>query len=127
MPSNGDPGHRQTPKNANHVTLFMAAKSLENLLNINDDGDLGDIVRRARELGELTETLSKSLPADLAPGLLAVNIRGGNELVAVCPSSAWASRLRFEEQALIDAARAAGANVDSVSVRIARVDYNKRG
>ena len=31
----------------------MSAKSLENLLNPNDDGQLGDIVRRAQGMGEL--------------------------------------------------------------------------
>ena len=46
------------------------------------------------------------------------------ELVVICRSSAWASRLRFEEASLIDAARAHGASVDKVSVRVARVDYN---
>ena len=105
----------------------MTAKSLENLLNINDDGALGEVLKRARELGELTETLSKALPDDLADGLVAVNIRNDHELVALARSSAWASRLRFEQQALLDAAVAAGVNVDSVSVRVARVDYNNRG
>ena len=47
----------------------MTAKSLENLLNLNDDGELGEVLRRAQALGELTETLSNALPEELAGGL----------------------------------------------------------
>ena len=81
----------------------MTAKSLENLLNLNNDGELGEVLRRAQALGELTETLSKALPGELSDGLVAVNIRDDSdqrELVALARSSAWASRLRFEQEAL---------------------------
>ena len=102
----------------------MTAQKLGNLLNANKNGDLGDLVRRAREMGELTAVLTRALPAELAAGLVAANIRGESELVLVCPSSAWASRLRFEERTLVKAAKTHGISVDNVSVRVARVDYN---
>ena len=102
----------------------MAAKQLGNLLNPKGNGELANIVKRAREMGELTENLSKILPEDLKGSVVAANIRGNSELVLICPSSAWASRLRFEEAALISAASSLGINVDKVSVRVARVDYN---
>lgn len=102
----------------------MAAKTLGNLLNANENGDLGDLVRRARDMGELTATLARELPAELAGGLVAANIRGKSELVLICPSSAWAARLRFEETTLLKAAQTHGISVDKVSVRVARVDYN---
>ena len=102
----------------------MTAKQLGNLLNPKGNGELGDIVKRAREMGELTVNLSNKLPADLKDGVVAANIRGDSELVLICQSSAWASRLRFEEAALISAASSLGFNVDKVSVRVARVDYN---
>jgi len=105
----------------------MTVKQLGNLLNPKGNGELGDIVQRAREMGELTENLSKALPEELAGSLVAANIRGNNELVLICQSSAWASRLRFEEEQLIRAARSLGINVDKVSVRVARVDYNSGG
>jgi len=44
----------------------MPAKSLENLLNPNDNGGLGDVIRRAKRMGELVATLQRALPADLA-------------------------------------------------------------
>jgi len=102
----------------------MAAKQLGDLLNLKGNGELGDIVRRARDMGELTKTLSDALPGDLAGNLIAANIRDASELVLVCRSSAWAARLRFEEKTLLAAARTRGINVDRVSVRVARVDYN---
>ncbi len=102
----------------------MTVKQLRNLLNSNGNGDLGDLVRRARDMGELTEALYVALPGELAGSLVAANIRDDRELVVICRSSAWASRLRFEEASLIDAARAHGVSVDKVSVRVARVDYN---
>lgn len=107
----------------------MTAKSLEKLLNPSNDGELGEIVQRAREIGELVETLSRALPDDLGEGLVAANIRDDDErrLVLIAASSAWASRLRFESQIVLDTAREHGLNVDSVSVRVARVDYNNDG
>ena len=102
----------------------MAAKQLGNLLNLKGNGELGNIVRRARSMGELTQALCKALPDDLAGSLVAANIGDGDELVLVCRSSAWAARLRFEEKTLLAAAAKHGVNVDGVSVRVARVDYN---
>ena len=115
------------PENRQLRHIFMPAKSLEELLNTNKDAELGELLRRAREFDDAFKTLSKALPDDLASGLLAVSIRDPNELVALARSSAWASRLRFEQAQLLDTARSAGINVDSVSVRVARVDYNNRG
>jgi hypothetical protein len=105
----------------------MTAKQLVHLLNSNGNRELGDLVKRARDMGELTEILSGSLPADLAGSVVAANIRDESELVLICHSSAWAARLRFEEAALIKLAQQHGVNVDKVSVKVARVDYNKRG
>ncbi len=98
----------------------MPIKSLENLLNANDDGDLGDIVKRARDMGALVQTLLKALPADHVASIAAANIRGDGKLIILATSSAWASRLRFETDALIDAARKTGADVTSCTVRVAR-------
>ena len=109
----------------------MSAKKLENRLDSAKKGhgnvELGDLVARARALGELTETLAKALGEELATGLVAANLRDDNTLVLVAQSPAWAARLRFEEQAVLAAAAASALNVDRVSVRVARVDYNSDG
>ena len=98
----------------------MAAKSLENLLNPSKDGDLANIVRRAQDMGRLATALVRALPADEGASILAANVRDDGELVILCRSSAWASRLRFEADALLAAARRHGADVSRCRVRVAR-------
>ena len=98
----------------------MSVKSLENLLNPNDDGGLGDIVRHAREMGELVALLQSSIGADEARSVIAANIRDDGELVVLASSPAWAAKLRFEAEALMTAARQSGAEVTSCTVRVNR-------
>ncbi len=98
----------------------MSIKSLENLLNPNDNGGLGEIVRHAREMGELVSQLQAALPDDIGQQVLAANIRDGGELVVLTGSPAWAAKLRFEADALLDAARRTGASVETCTVRVSR-------
>jgi hypothetical protein len=98
----------------------MAAKSLENLLNPSKDGDLANIVRRAQDMGELACALVRALPPEEGAAIIAANVREDGELVVLCQSSAWASRLRFSADALLEAANARGATVSRCSVRVAR-------
>ena len=98
----------------------MTIKRLENLLNPNDDGDLADIIRHARDMGKLVQILQKSLPAEEAGSIVAANIRDPGELVVLASSSAWASRLRFETDTLIAAARKSGVEAYTCTVRVAR-------
>jgi hypothetical protein len=98
----------------------MSAKRLDNLLNPNDSGDLAGLIRRARDLDRLTRALIDALPDDQAGSILAANLREDAELVVLAASPAWAARLRFEEESLINAARATGAEVRSCRVRVSR-------
>ena len=98
----------------------MAQNDLKNLLNPCSDGDLGDIVRRAKELGELTNRLARALPEDLSGAIVAANVRENGELVVIAASSAWASRLRYESDTLLAAARAAGVKADICRVRVSQ-------
>jgi len=98
----------------------MPPKRLDNLLNANDGGDLGQIIRRAREMGELVQVLQASLPAEAAPGIIAANIRGDGELIVLAASSAWAAKLRFQADLMITAARQTGAEIHSCKVRVKR-------
>ncbi len=98
----------------------MPPKRLDNLLNANDGGDLGRIIRRAREMGELVQVLQASLPAEAAPGIIAANIRGDGELIVLAASSAWAAKLRFQADLMIAAARQTGAEIHSCKVRVER-------
>ena len=98
----------------------MPIKRLKNLLNANDNGDLGDIVQHARNMDALLQVLQNALPEDHATSIAAANIRDDGQLVILAKSSAWASRLRFETEALIEAARETGADVMSCTVRVTR-------
>jgi hypothetical protein len=100
----------------------MAAKSLENLLNPSKDGDLANIVQRARDMGELACALARALPPDEGASILAANVREDGELVVLCRSPAWASRLRFAADVLLEAAKAQGAEASRCTVRVARSD-----
>jgi hypothetical protein len=98
----------------------MTVKSLENLLNPSKDGDLANLVRRAQDMGELASALIRALPAEEGASIIAANVRGDGELVVLCHSSAWASRLRFSAETLLEAARSHGIEASRCSVRVAR-------
>ena len=105
----------------------MSIKSLENLLNPNDNGGLGEIVRHARDMGELVSQLQKALPDEIGPQILAANIRDDGELIVLTSSPAWAAKLRFEADALLDAARATGADGDDVLTDMVVLDVAFHG
>ena len=96
----------------------MTNNELKNLLNPSNDGDLGQIIRRAREMGELTHVLCKALPDEYAGAIVAANLREDGDLVVIAASSAWASRLRYESDTLIAAARDAGLSPGPCRIRV---------
>lgn len=98
----------------------MPSEKLENLLNPSTDGDLGDLISRARRMGELTDILCKSLPDADRAAIVAANIREDGELVVICASSAWASRLRYEADNLLQAARSAGIQASRCRVTVSQ-------
>jgi len=98
----------------------MPIKRLENLLNPNDDGGLGDIIRHAQDMGELVQSLQQQLPEESAANIIAANVRDDGELVVLASSPAWAAKLRFEADVLMAAARRSGAEVTSCRVRVSR-------
>ena len=100
----------------------MTHKRLDSLLNSSNDRDLGDIVRRARDMGELVGRLQASLPDEEAASVVAANLRDDGTLVVLVRASVWASRLRFAEAALLAAARSSGRQAERLEVRVARGD-----
>ena len=96
----------------------MASDELKNLLNPNTGGDLGNIVKRARKMGELTNSLCAGLPEEYAGAIIAANLRENGDLVVIAVSSAWASRLRYETDALLAAAKGVGLNPMACRVRV---------
>jgi hypothetical protein len=98
----------------------MSVISLENLLKSGDSDRLGKLVDKAQNMGKLTHILQSALDANLASSLIAANLRDGGELVLICESSAWAARLRYEADTLVQAARDAGLDASSCRVCVSR-------
>ncbi len=98
----------------------MTIIRLENLLKPGAGGALDKIIRRAQSMDELTTALRAELSADASQYLLAANLRDDGELVLICASSAWASRIRFESDKLIEAARKLGLTVNSCRVSVSQ-------
>ena len=100
----------------------MPLSRLENLLKSGNADSLEQIVRKARDMGELVSHLRKHLPEDLAAELVAANVRESGELVVICSTSAWAARFRYETESLQAAARQLGKKVSSCTVRVQTPD-----
>jgi hypothetical protein len=97
----------------------MPTSKLKNLLNPNNDGDLGNLINRARRMGELTDVLCNALPESDRSAIVAANVREDGELIVICTSSAWASRLRYETEILLAAAKCAGIIAHTCRIRVA--------
>ena len=98
----------------------MPATKLENLLKSGAGGSLEKLIQTAQNMDTLTGVLRASLQADAAPHLLAASLHDDGQLVVICASSAWASRIRFEEVALIDAAKRGGFDAETLRVRVSQ-------
>jgi hypothetical protein len=98
----------------------MPTNKLKNLLSSCNTGDLGDVISRARQMGELTEILMRALPESDRGAIVAANVRDDGELVVICASSAWASRLRYETEKLLAAAKDAGITAHTCRVRVSQ-------
>ena len=98
----------------------MSTSKLENLLSPCNEGDLGSLISRARRMGELTDILCNALPESDRIAIVAANVREDGELVVICASSAWASRLRYETEKLLKAANEAGVSAHTCRVRVSQ-------
>ncbi len=98
----------------------MTTSKLESLLKSNKDGDLGGLVNRAQRMGELTQVLARALPEADRGAIVAANVREDGELVVICASSAWASRLRYETELLLKAANNAGSKALTCRIRVSQ-------
>jgi hypothetical protein len=94
----------------------MPVKKLDNRLNSGASGRLEQLIKTAQDMDSLTSALRAAMSPEMAENLLAASIREEDVLVAICSSSAWASRIRFEADTLLAAAGSAG--FDSKSVRV---------
>ena len=107
-------------KIANCVTLRAPMESLDKLLKSMTGRGLGKIVQRAQNMDDLAHKLRLRVEPALAGHIVAVNARDDGELVVICTSPAWASRLRYASEELLEAARAAGADVTRCRFKVDR-------
>jgi len=98
----------------------MPIVRLGQLLQSGSGDRLDKLVEHSRNMGNLAQILKTALPEDVAPHLLAANLRDPAELVLICSSSSWAARLRFESEGLLKAARQSGIKADSCTVKVGR-------
>lgn len=105
----------------------MAPIPLEKLLNSTTGGALGELVQRAEGMGRLLAGLKQGLDPELAARLKGVNLRPDGQLVIIAETPAWAARLRFESDALIEAARRCGVEASSCKVIVAKEPPAKPG
>lgn len=96
----------------------MPTYKLKNILNSKDQHDLGSLVENTKLMAKLTKNLSFALPKNDRHAIIAANIRNNGELVVICTSSAWASRLRYKTKALLSAANEAGIKANSCKIRV---------
>ena len=98
----------------------MTAKKLGKLLNPSDSGGLQAVVARAASMGKLTTALQQALPDEACNAIVAANLRDDKELIVIASTPAWASRLRFEVDTLLDAARSSGLDATTCRVRVSQ-------
>ena len=98
----------------------MSLKKIDKLLNSKGGNALEDLVQHAQDMDDLALRVRLSLDGDMRDSIAAANLRDDGELVVVCRSSAWAARLRFESERLMQAARDGGYTVTGCRVRVGR-------
>jgi hypothetical protein len=82
---------------------------------------LQDLERRAQATHDLTTRVRATLPEPEKEHFVSASYRE-DTLVISMDSAAWCSRLRYEQQTLIDALHAAGeTRVTKIKVRVGRV------
>ena len=117
---NLDSVHPNPAETVDRVTLGMTLKRIDKLLNSGGADPLDDLLRRAREMDSVLRLVRDALPEIDPAEIESANLRGDGELVVVCRNSAWASRVRFEGDRILTAARRHGLAVSACRVRVGR-------
>ena len=94
--------------------------SLEKLLKNAAGNGLEKIVHRAQNMDDLAQKLRLGLDPELGEQIVAVNVREDGALVVICESSAWAARLRYENDRLVAIAQNNGMPVNQCHIKVGR-------
>jgi len=98
----------------------MSATKLEHLLGAQPGNGLEKLVQHAKKMDALLAVLRDALPPAMAAEVRSANVRGDGTLVVLCSSPAWAARLRFEGERLLQAAKKTGAEPTGLRIRVSR-------
>ena len=79
---------------------------------------LNDLARRADAAAELANALRSALAPALAAELRSATLRSDGTLVVTAASSAWAARLRYEGEGLLERCRATHPEAQRLEVRV---------
>lgn len=82
--------------------------------------DAAGLATRAGQLAELGARLNCVLPSALAAQVQLANLRDG-KLVFLATSPAWATRLRYSQALVLEAARQLGLDVQGLLVKVAAI------
>ena len=96
----------------------LTKPQIEKLLKSGTGNSLEKLIQTAQNMDSLTSALKAAVGPEMGENLIAANVREDGELVVICSASAWASRLRFEEVALLAAAAEAGFRATSLRVSV---------
>lgn len=100
----------------------MSVIQLKKLLKSGSNNSLDALVKRAKKMQDLTGVLQAALSDELGDNLLSASLREDGEMVLICQTSAWASRIRFESEALLLAANENGYPATSCRVTVSHAD-----
>mgnify|MGYP001822257708 FL=1 len=100
--------------------IFMPVTKLEDLLKKDAASGLQKIIQTAQNMDSLTGALRAAEPREVTEHIVAANVRADGELIIICSSSAWAARLRFESESLLEVAHGAGFAARSMRVTVTR-------
>ena len=98
----------------------MTLKSLDKLLNSGGNEPLENLIQHAQKMDGLLATVRQALPEVDPREIVAANRREDADLIVVCRSPAWAARLRFESERILQAARLKGHDVSRCRIRVQR-------
>lgn len=98
----------------------MPVTKLEDLLKQDAASGLQKLIQTAKNMDSLTGALRAAQPREVTEHIVAANVRADGELVIICSSSAWASRVRFESESLLAVAGKAGFAARSMRVTVTR-------
>jgi len=98
----------------------MSAKHIGDLLKPNDNGGLAATLERTQRIAELTSTLSAALGGEAGRSIVSASVDERRVLHVKTRSSAWAARLRFEGDRLLEAASNGGWPASSLKVQVGR-------